>query len=54
MISARLRQHASLEHAVVVCGALDRMEIWKPPRWALVAPGLNQSLADAVLKGGGI
>ena len=54
MISERLRQHASLEHEVVVCGALDRIEIWNPTSWALVAPGLNQSLADAVLEGGGI
>jgi len=54
MISERLREHASLEHEVAVCGALDRIEIWNPTRWAVVAQGLNQSLADAVLEGGGI
>ena len=54
MISERLREYASLEHEVVVCGALDRIEIWNPTSWALVAPGLNRSLADAFLKGGGI
>ena len=54
MISERLRQHASLEHEVVVCGALDRIEIWNPTRWASVAPDLNRSLVDAFLQGGGI
>ena len=54
MISERLREHASLEHEVAVCGALDRIEIWNPTRWAVVAQGLNQSLADAFLDGAGI
>jgi MraZ protein len=54
MISERLREHASLEHEVAVCGALDRIEIWNPTRWAAVAQGLNQSLADAFLDGAGI
>ena len=54
MISERLREYASLEHEVAVCGALDRIEIWNPTRWAAVAQGLNQSLADAFLDGAGI
>lgn len=54
MISERLREHASLEHEVAICGALDRIEIWNPTRWAAVAQGLNQSLADAFLDGAGI
>jgi len=54
MISERLREHASLEHEVAVCGALDRIEIWNPTRWAAVAQGLNQSLADAFREGAGI
>ncbi len=54
MISGRLREHASLEHEVVVCGAIDRIEIWNPTRWAAVAPDLTRSLADAFLRGGGI
>jgi MraZ protein len=54
MISERLRVHASLEHEVVVCGALDRIEIWNPTRWAGIASEMSRSLADAFLSGGGI
>jgi MraZ protein len=54
MISERLREYASLEREVVVCGALDRIEIWNPTSWASVVPGLTRALSDAFIDGGGI
>ena len=54
MISERLREHASLEHEVVVCGALDWIEIWNPTTWWEMAPDLDRSVADAFLQGSGI
>ena len=54
MVPPRLRDFAALERDVVICGAIDRIEIWNPTRWASVAPELNRSLVDAFLQGGGI
>ena len=53
MISERLRQHASLEHEVVVCGALDRIEIWNAPDWEGMVGNLDQLAADAFRRGSG-
>ena len=54
MISERLREHASLEHEVVVCGALDRIEIWNAPDWESMVGNLDQLAADAFRRGSGI
>ena len=54
MIPEKLRTLASLEHEVMVCGAIDWIEIWNPTTWSEMAPGLDRSVADAFLQGIGI
>ena len=50
----RLRAFARLEHEVVVCGAIDRIEIWNPATWTEMAPDLDRLVADAFVITGGI
>ncbi len=49
-----LREIAGLDRAVVVTGALRRIEIWDPARWADVSPEGTESLADAIERGHGL
>ena len=54
MLPERLRAFARLEHEVVVCGAIDRSEIWNPATWMEMAPDLDRLVADAFVITGGI
>ena len=49
-----LREIAGLDRAVVVTGALRRIEIWDPERWAAVSPAGTEKLADAIERGHGL
>ena len=53
-VPERLRTLASLEREVVVCGAIDRVEVWDAFTWTTRAPNLDRSVAEALLRGGGI
>ena len=53
-IPERLRTFASLEHDVMVCGAVESLEIWNAETWAAMSADLDQSVADLFLRGGGI
>ena len=54
MLPERLRAFARLEHEVVVCGAIDRIEIWNAPDWEGMVGNLDQLAADAFRRGSGI
>ncbi len=45
-IAPLLREYASLGKAVVVIGALDRVEIWDPTNWEAFLEAEEQSFAD--------
>jgi MraZ protein len=49
-----LREIAGLDRAVVVTGALRRIEVWDPERWANVSPEGTEKLADAIERGHGL
>lgn len=49
-----LREEAGLERQVIVTGALSRIEIWAPERWADVSAAANASLASAIERGHGL
>lgn len=53
-ISRDLREFASLEREVVVCGFIDRIEIWNADKWTDMATELDRSVVDAFRLGGGI
>lgn len=53
-IPEKLRSSASLEREVVVCGAIDRIEIWDAAAWADRVPGLDRKVAEVFRRGGGI
>ena len=53
-VPERLRTLASLDREVVVCGAIDRIEVWDAATWATRVPVLDRTVADALLRGGGI
>ena len=54
VIPERLRSFASLEHEVVVCGAVDSIEIWDSATWSSMSAALDRSVAEVFLRGGGI
>ncbi len=54
IVPPRLREFAALEREVVVCGAIDWIEIWNAPDWAGMADELDRSVADAFRRGSGI
>lgn len=49
-----LREIAGLDRSVVVTGALRRIEVWDPDRWATVSPSGTEKLADAIERGHGL
>jgi MraZ protein len=49
-----LREIAGLDRSVVVTGALRRIEVWEPERWAAVSPAGTEKLADAIERGHGL
>ena len=54
VIPERLRAFASLTHDVVVCGAIDSVEIWDTTAWSAMSADLDRSVADVFRRGGGI
>ena len=54
MIPEKLRTLASLEHEVMVCGAIDWIEIWNPTTLSEMTSDLDRSVADAFLQGSGV
>ncbi len=50
----RLREFAALERDVVVCGAIDWIEIWNSLDWEGMAGELDRSVAEAFRRGSGI
>lgn len=53
MVPPRLRDFAALERDVVICGAIDRIEIWNAPDWEDLLGNLDQLAADAFRRGSG-
>ena len=49
-----LREIAGLDRSVIVTGALRRIEVWDPARWATVSPAGTEKLADAIERGHGL
>ena len=49
-----LREIADLDKAVIVTGALRRIEIWNPGRWDAISPVGTEKLADAIERGHGL
>ena len=49
-----LRGLAGLDRAVIVTGALRRIEVWDPPRWAEISPVGTERLAEAIERGHGL
>ena len=41
-------------HALADSGALRRIEVWDPDRWAEVSPAGTEKLADAIERGHGL
>jgi MraZ protein len=54
MVPARLQLSAGLGREIVVCGAIDRIEIWNAASWNEMADELDQSVASAFRQGSGI
>lgn len=44
----RLREYATLDHDVVIIGALDRIEIWDTDRWRSLRRDADESFQTAV------
>lgn len=45
-IAAHLRQYAKLESAVLVNGAIDRVELWDPAQWAATTAEAEQWMLE--------
>jgi MraZ protein len=54
MVPPRLQTFASLDRDLVVCGAIDWIEIWHAPAWEAMADDLDRSVAEAFRQGSGI
>jgi MraZ protein len=54
MVPARLQLLAGLDREIVVCGVIDRIEIWNAASWNEMADELDQSVASAFRQGSGI
>ena len=54
MVPARLQLFAGLEREIVVCGVIDRIEIWNAASWKEMADELDQSVVTAFQNGSGI
>ena len=54
MMPSRLQLFADLDREIVVCGAIDRIEIWDASSWNGMADELDQSVATAFREGSGI
>ena len=54
MVPARLQLFAELDREIVVCGAIDRIEIWNAVSWNEMADELDESVATAFRQGSGI
>ena len=53
-LSLRLREFASLEGEVAVCGFNERISIWNATEWASMEDDLDPSVVEALWHGGGI
>ena len=53
-LSLRLREFASLEGPVAVCGFDKRISIWNADEWASMEDDLDPSVVEALWHGGGI
>ena len=53
-LSLRLREFASLEGEVAVCGFDKRISIWNAAEWASMEDDLDPSVVEALWHGGGI
>ena len=54
MVPARLQLVAGLDREIVVCGVIDRIEIWNAASWNEMADELDKSVASAFRQGNGI
>ena len=54
MVPTRLQLFAELDREIVVCGAIDRIEIWNAASWNEMTDELDQSVATAFRQGSGI
>ncbi len=54
MMPSRLQSFADLDREIVVCGAIDWIEIWNSSSWNGMADELDESVATAFRQGSGI
>ncbi len=53
-ILSHLRATVGLERRVIVTGAIRRVEVWSPERWAEVSAAGTERLAEAITHGRGL
>lgn len=53
-ILPHLREAAGLDRNVVVTGAIYRVEVWDPDRWAAIQADAAEGLVEAIARGRGI
>lgn len=53
-ILPHLREAAGLDRNVVVTGAIYRVEVWDPDRWAAIQTDAAEGLVEAIARGRGI
>ena len=54
MLPSRLQAFANLDREIVICGAIQRIEIWNASSWAAMADELDESVEIAFRQGSGI
>ena len=54
IMPSRLQAFANLDREIVICGAIQRIEIWNASSWAAMADELDESVEIAFRQGSGI
>ena len=54
MMPPRLQAYANLDREIVICGAIQRIEIWNASSWEAMADELDESVEIAFQQGSGI
>ncbi len=54
MMPSRLQDFANLDREIIICGAIQRIEIWNASSWEAMADELHESVEIAFQQGSGI
>ena len=54
MMPSRLQDFANLDREIIICGAIQRIEIWNASSWEAMADELDESVEIAFQQGSGI